>query len=424
MNIVFIFITAKEVTKILLNPLFLAIIMFSGLDLYACPIFFHAYQLDRNIGKENIQRNTLSFYVLDAANKTWHRQPLQINAVDKFGNIDFDSKFHGPEFELNHFDRLAIAKNSLTTTRWKKSKNKPCDSKKVYEISISGKYGYIFQCKKALEPESYLIDYDEKNRTVFSPRYTYIHDDSNHLSFTKIKFKQKKKSIQDLVAFDAEQLIFADVKNFFSMSFRADDVSATLQKKIDGQLGMIGLLQFYLRILFFKIELALTPEVQFYEESIFMPMSLFSPVDAKKYLNEGSGIFYSWKSPEDIKWFPSQKNIPFYAGKSKFHKMDKTYCRGRRCFFELTGLVGEEMVTLSFSIDRSLANLNFYPQFITDFSGVNKIYDRKISKSPEKRMGVFFETSSLPEGNHYWDFWITFSQNLRGCQLRPRIVKL
>ncbi len=104
------------------------------------------------------------------------------------------------------------------------------------------------------------------------------------------------------MAKDSDLLIVGDVKKFFTLTFDSDDIDAKITHKRQGPLGLMGGLEFYLKILAFRINLELLPEANFFQDALFMPMSMTLPVNAAKYLRRGSGIYYSWLNDKDTQW--------------------------------------------------------------------------------------------------------------------------
>lgn len=354
--------------------------------------------------------------------QSWQSIPIQINKGNREGALDFNIQENSGEKNLRPFDRIALHPNHFGDL-WDQKGVLPCKTSHLgSQISSSGRHAYLFFCEEEALAIPSDITYDEKLREVHAPGYHYIHDEYNHLSFDAIKLEFGNKHLP--IALDAEQLIRADVKNFFTMDFDAGDIRANLSHQLPGSVGLLGLLRFYLKILFFKIELALTPEVQFYEDSLYMPMSLHSPVEADSYLNPGSGIFYTWKSPKDVSWDFDRSRMPRFIAKEVYHKDWKAYCGRKRCAFTLVGNAYGRSIGMDFQIDRRLAEMNFYPQLITDMNVVNRSFDDKISEDLAYRIGVFFETSRLPKGDHFWDFWISLNRGKAECPAPLRLKSL
>ena len=405
-----------------LTIVLLSSILLCAVNAVACPVFMRAYQMPGFYISTPVHRRQLAAFTWKQK-IGWQQQPIQINALDPAGNIDFKSIRHGPEHGLRLMDRLTFSKEIINGDYWSQKEKAPCDFIHSSQVMNNQRYLYLFVCKKKQPIFQSPIRFDEKQRIVASDAYQYLYDENNQLSFREITMQGKQSSSWEKIAFNAEQVILADVKRFFTLKFDASDVSAKLLKKVSGSTSLIGLLQFYLKILFFKIELSLTPEVQFYEDSLYMPMSLFSPVEAKEYINKGSGIFYSWQSPASVQWDIEGAEIPRFVKPKEFSQISKKFCNDKYCRFSLSGKTKQNKFELNFSIQKNIADLKFYPQLITDFSKINDAFDETITKSSQNRIGVFFETSQLPKGNHYWDFWIRFDDLKGQCPAKVKLTR-
>ena len=397
--------------------IFLLLCAFHPSFSFSCPSFVYAYQVPFK-KKFLYRRGQISLWTFKEGK--WLQLPLQINAGYRDGSLEFNPKENAVGHKLRTYDRFVFDSEKFSVSRWD-LKKAPCQGKVVQVRSGKG-YGYLAFCRGMRKVHSLNITYDEKKRLVRSSSYLYKHDSRNHLSFEEIRTIREGSEL--LVASHAEQIIQADVKNFFTMTFDASDIRASISNQLPGSVGLLGLLKFYLKIFFFSIELALTPEVQFFDDSLYMPMSLHSPVDANSMLNVGSGVFYTWKSPPYFSWDFQASRVPIFGGKGEFHESKLAYCKGSRCSYKLLGRSEGEVIELSFSIDRRLVKLNFYPQLITDMSFVNKEFDDEISENPQGRIGVYFESSQLPKGDHFWDFWISLAGEKKRCPVPVSLKSL
>jgi hypothetical protein len=194
-------------------------------------------------------------------------------------------------------------------------------------------------------------------------------------------------------------------------------------------MGLMGGLKFYLRILYFKIKMSLMPEVNFFDDSVFMPMILTLPVDAKKYLRRGSGIYYTWLGDKDTEWLWDRSELetldlavldPKFEGAARMPS--EKYCNRSKCRYKILGRNHGRLFALHFEISRKAAELGFFPRLIRDVPAVEKIIKHPVSRYPaQNRIGVYFETALMPEGEHSWDFWIHFPEDEKGvCQVNVR----
>lgn len=394
------------------------LIVFNTSTGFSCPAIFLANSIPYK-NKYEFQRKNISLYAFERG--LWVQKAIQFNDIKSDGTINYDLKANRLKAALKPSDRIVVHPQSFSKKAPSGVKF-PCSSTKMIELRNGRSYGYLVFCKdeqKQLDPQ---IHYNAEERILQANRYSYSHDSSNHLNFKSINLKINRSD--ETIAYDAEQLIRADVKNFFTMNFKAGDVTASLEKDFTGSVSYLALLRFYLKILFFSIDISLTPEVHFFRDSLYMPMSLYSPVNAQRYLNKGSGIFYSWKTSPKLEWSKSKSKMPRFIAKGKYHKEFKSYCRRKYCTFTLQGLLDKQDIRMIFSIDQSLVEKKFYPQVYWDMQKPIDSFEEDLSDDPQGRMGVFFETSQLPKGGHFWDFWVSMGKNYRYCPISIRLKSL
>src|SRR5690606_36012866 len=138
------------------------------------------------------------------------------------------------------------------------------------------------------------------------------------------------------------------------MRFDSDDIVSQLEATRLGPVGDLANLSFFLKILFFKIRMSLTTSVGFYEDSGHIPMMVNIPVDARKYLNPGSGILYSWEVPEAAATGKSTISMPSLSpkevGKGHAHisKAGLAYCAKKTCLYKYSVDVDGRTLSMDF----------------------------------------------------------------------------
>ncbi len=370
---------------------------------------------------ENIRRDRVSLYTFDG--KGWDALAVQLDPLDRDGALVFPKDKNWVKDEVNFMDRLSfdisrfskrydqeVAKSSLSAL--------PCGAKEIIELEYQGRYAYLMPCEP--DPKAQKVRpvlHDHQLRTVKSADYSYTYTASNHLVFDDIKVAGAKESKTFVpVAKESDLLIVGDVKNFFTLYFDSSDIDAEIKYERQGPMGLMGGMEFFLRIMAFKIDLQLLPEVNFFEDSMFMPMMMTLPVDAKKYLRRGSGIYYSWASADDVEWNWKESrlddlNLELLDPNSKLplSQPSERHCDQRYCLYTIVAKAKDRPFVMNFKINRKAADLGFFPQLIRDVPAAEKKIGHKLGRyKAEGRVAIYFETARLPKGTHTWDFWIYF----------------
>lgn len=413
------------------------LVFFVPQQLWSCPaqIFFDASLLKG----EAIARSSLKLYLYTPASSqaphSWQSLPLQVDPMSEDGKLLFFPDENWRKQGLTPMDRLAFGVDRWGD-RWFNRKEPPCrGAQKVWELTYAGSqesYLYLASCPE--ESTGHTINpvqRDTQAGQVFSDLYRYRHDPRNQLLFEKIELRHPGRG-DLLLGFDADQFIRADVKNFFTMTFDADNVEARLEHERAGSMGMMSDLSFFLRIMFFKINLHLAPEIHFFPDAIYMPMVVYLPVDAPDHLHPGSGLYYTWKTTPGVRWDLSQSDIPLLdphhvKDLQKVRQVGLSFCRGDRCEYSLVGDVpGEGSFVILFRLPREMVARGFYPRYFQDAAATAQTLGWEVSsKTSSGRSGLFFESSGLAKGGHNWDFWIRFGKSRdEVMQLCRREVKI
>lgn len=385
-------------------------------SLLACPGLLLGQHLPfQNI--QNVRRDRLALYSFEG--REWKPIPLQIDPLDRDGALVFPKDANWMKDDLELMDRLSFPIDAFRK-RYEKAGSAvlPCGSRDLIELEFQKTYAYLMTCEPdpvSLQPRPVL--HDEDKRTVKSANYSYVYTKNNHLVFEDIKVAPTDpKQAMVPVAKDSDLLIVGDVKKFFTLYFDSSDIDAEIKYKRQGPMGLMGGMEFFLRILAFKIDLELLPEVNFFEDSMFMPMMMTLPVDAKTYLRRGSGIYYSWASAPDVEWLWNESrlddlNLDLLDPNTRLplNRPNPKRCDSRYCLYTIVAKAKGRPFVMNFKIARKAANLGFFPQLIRDVPAAEKKIGHKLGRFPAAgRIAIYFETARLPKGTHTWDFWIYF----------------
>lgn len=370
---------------------------------------------------EAVRRDRLALYTYDGAR--WTPIPLQLDPLDRDGALVFPKDAHWSKDDLSPMDRLSFnidrfGKRYDAAAKKSQISSLPCGTRELVELQYQAGYAYLMTCEPdPIANQSRPVSHDETRRTVRSADYSYQYTKSNHLVFEGIQVAAANGSKAMIpVAKDSDLLIVGDVKKFFTLYFDSSDIDAEIKYKRQGPMGLMGGMEFFLRIMAFKIDLQLLPEVNFFEDSMFMPMMMTLPVDAKTYLRRGSGIYYSWASEPDVEWLWKESrldelNLAMLDPNSKLplNQPSEKHCDQRYCLYTIVAKAKGRPFVMNFKINRKAADLGFFPQLIRDVPAAEAKIGHKLGQFPgQGRVAIYFETARLPKGTHTWDFWIYF----------------
>lgn len=388
---------------------FCPLILLSPNALAGCPGFLTGRHVIGGVRPSLIpKRSDLRLFVSTQNGKALEL-PLQIDPIDKNGKIKFYTSNLWRQQPLNRRDRIALPVEKFSSSG--KPKVSGCEIFLAKLVSNKGKSAYLFSCKK--RPQVVwppVITHNEDRGAVIAPFYRYQYAAYNHLLFTQLNVAYDRTFYYPYIAASkSDQLIIADIPYFFKMQFGARDFDARIINKRAGAIALVGQLSFILKILLFEIDLELSPEVSFFKESVYIPMIMHLPVNARKYLNSGSGLYYSWLTGGDLNWNIGLSKMPLRKSGAA-----EAYCHSNACHFNLIGELGLKLLILDFIIPRKLVVKGFYPQWVPSLAAEEEQIKSSLSgEEPHKRrVAVYFETSGLDKGSHGWDFWLRVGQSL------------
>lgn len=223
------------------------------------------------------------------------------------------------------------------------------------------------------------------------------------------------------VAEDSDLLIRVDIRNFFSFSFTKSDILSRMRHHELFPQSALASLGFYLKVLFFKLEMSLTTDVAFYDSSANIPMIITLPYSGRKYLHRKSGVLYSWLIKRDSGTYSTSTNMKLFSPSyltndlTAHTKRGLENCEADLCKYTISYNIDERTFSLHFILKRSLVERGFYPSLVTNstlHSDDMKWPHPTDQKTP--RSGLYFEVSDLDEGEHKWDFWLELSDDSSG----------
>jgi hypothetical protein len=393
----------------------LAVVVFSLLvpaQVFSCPAYLNRDSFTPDLPSQ--ARNTFALFTWSGSE--WTQHPLQIDPANRDARLlFFDDGEQFQDWELSAKDRISFLMDRFDK-RVGSSVTPPCKTDFIYEIKdTNGKYVYLAACDKDMTSGfvvEHPIVHDKDQLTVKAKFYDYKYHEQNHMMFDDILVRPP--GVEPFSAGgDSIQRIRADVKRFFTLNFTNDDVESKLIRTRGGPLALLGQLTFFLRILFFKIDLQLQTVVSFFEDSVHMPLTINMPVDTSKRTNPGTGMIFSWQVPEGVVWDQKLSTMPVANAeviKKGFKALGKTglkNCRGSSCFFSLVGTLKGFQWSTEFKIPRRLVQSGFFPMFMADTSKtlVDVGWDKE-GQYGENQVGIYYETSGLTKGQHDFDFWI------------------
>lgn len=414
---------------------FYYVLIHPPLQAIECPGYIYGSEISKKfVGQPS--RNIRLFS--NDADQTLTERPIHIIPLDRYQVLtkspESQTGNRGADATLSIHDRLIISPKSLGPRLSKGTSSAqnflPCKAKWVQEISSSSgqEFAYLAYCRgsRKIRGKQPVIS-NTKLSTINSSFFNFKHAPDNILLFDNISLKGPNG--WQTVGKSADLWLHLDVRNFFSLDLDKSDLSAKLVDLVAGPYGLIHRLNFYIHILFFKIDLEMSTLFSFYEKSGHSPIVMNVPVNAWEHLHPGSGIFLNW-DPANTKFVNQEtrysipKASPGHIKKGFLEsgKLIKNQCQAGQCRFDLNTKAGDLYFRVQVNIPEKHARRGLVPQRVDDGYTFVKAMDWDEDPDfPHKRVGIFFDNTGLPTGTHPIDYWfypISKPTDPRGCPVR------
>lgn len=402
----------------------------------ACPAYLNAQALPPST--TGIRRNLKAFVIetKDNGERTWKRVGLQVDPLDENGVLRSEAEGQPALLDqaMTALDRIVIRRESFGA-QLQAGDKAPCAAEKAVVLQNpdqKDKFAYLAFCSDAEEFAAYPapVTINPTLMKIAGPRFEYDYYPNNQLLYRSLIAKGPQQS--DVAAESADVNIHMDIRRFFTMNFTNKNVESYVMASRSGEVGTTGSINFFLRMLFFKIDLKMATTVGFFEDSGHIPTMIDVPRDAPKMLNPGSGLLYLWttKAASFDQSNPSQ-TMPFakpesiLAGWENHAQNGLVYCKQDKdiCNFRLRGSVIGQKFGLDINIPKHLVARGFYPVWVPDVATFKK--DMKWNSSPSDApgvVGVYFENGGLLKGQYKLDQWLRIGSEQDIASVCPRAV--
>jgi hypothetical protein len=399
-------------------------------DCVSCPSFVTTKSLPGWVQESNAQDIRLVAYNPVANSSTSSQEiPLQVDPIQRDGSLDTKRNSQS-NFSVAEFDRFVFdAKNFGAKAPSKEILI--CGGTNTVEIESrettdsNKKFAYLVDCRgsKGLARTKFPqpVDHKTSELNISSTSFDYHYLPTNQLLFRSLKTKTERGDLLT-ASRNSDFLFHLDLKRFFTLSFTNKDVESYVEATRSGPLGISGHINFYLRLLMFKIDLKLATLASFYEDSANIPMIVDVPKSGTTTLNPGSGMFYSFK-PDGIEIdlaasrhpFPEIRPEEIKAGAKSITSTGLKNCGPSVCTYDMQGRVESKYFSLQITVPRPAVEQGFFPILVTKVEDFKQKMNLKTTDTDEPgRVGFYYENSGLEKGRFTMDYWLTLTSSLQG----------
>ena len=217
------------------------------------------------------------------------------------------------------------------------------------------------------------------------------------------------------VARDANLLLYLDLKGLPTFKLTRENMSAQTNQIFRGGVGQMHDISFYLHLFFMKIDLSMRTLFSFFSSAAHAPIKVKVPMDAPDHLYPGSGIMLHWRFDNArFDLAHKQRNTPLanpkVVQKGFLHTKNLTQCEKTNCRFIIPAILAGKAANFQIVIPQKFVHLGFFPQLVLDPYQFAKDMDWGEDQGLKNRVGVFFDISGLPAGEHTIDHWFSLTK--------------
>jgi hypothetical protein len=403
-----------------------------------CPAYLGADKVPAATGSLRRQLKLFAVEVLPSGGRRWINLPMQVDALDEKGVLKQNPI--GQELKnlpIEASDRINMRREDFGF-KAVASDGAPCETKKGLELQNPesvGKFAYLVQCKNdevyaKIHPHP--VSINPVLHKITAPQFEYDYQPNNQLMYKNMVAKGKHPFPPTIAVANSDVNIHLDMRKFFTMDFNNNNVESYVRNYNSGPVGMVGSIDFFLRLLFFKIDLKMATTVGFYKDSGHIPTIVDVPRDAPKMLNPGSGLMYLWTTKaasfdqsNPIKTMPFIQPAVVLSGWENHAKTGLNYCVGSECVFRLRGKVVGESFGLDINVPRDVVARGFFPAWVPNVAKFKK--DMKWDDDPKEGpdvVGIYFENGGLLKGQYKLEQWLRIGPEESISTSCPRKVNI
>jgi hypothetical protein len=289
--------------------------------------------------------------------------------------------------------------------------------------------GIYFGQAPALSPKKYVV-FNRDQALVHTSRYRYQFDQKNWLVARKVEVAKGEGpgAIYEPVLDTTTFYLKGDLKYFITVEANHRSIESDLEAWKSGPIRSIVRVSFHYNLLKLKLELGMYTEISFFSNAVNLPAVIYSPIDGRKSLNDGSGMYYGLALRDNPKDYNIETNMQTFVPPTA-NRGQKILESGKDLLGKIISKVSEnDSPSASYWIsmqgkDRSIF-FEIAPSSELHESGLMpKIYrEEKSSLELKSRdnnviaplgqspvnLGIWFDATKLRDGEHMMGFRLFF----------------
>lgn len=289
--------------------------------------------------------------------------------------------------------------------------------------------GIYFGTAPAVSTKKYVV-FNREEALVHTSRYRYQFDQKNWLVARKVEVAKGEGpgAVYEPVLETTTFYMKGDLKYFVTVEANHRSIESELEAWKTGPIRTIIRVSFHYNFLKLKLELGMYTEISFFSNAVNLPAIVYSPIDGRKSLNPGSGMYYGLALRDNPKDYVIETNMAGYtpesdstgkkileSGKSLLNKiMGDQPANARSSENYWVSMQGTDR-SIFFEITPSpeLRTAGLSPQLYREEKAAAELKGRDndvvlpLGKSPVN-VGIWFDATKIGDGEHMMGFRIFF----------------
>ncbi len=284
--------------------------------------------------------------------------------------------------------------------------------------------GVFFSSPPSFSSKKYVV-FNRTDALVHTSRYKYQFDNRNWLVAKSIEIAKQEQNPSDYekVLDSTTFYMKGDLKYFITLEVNHRSIDSSLEAWKSGPIRSLVRVSFFYRVLRLKVELNMYTEISFFSNAIYLPAIMYNPIDGRKSLNPGSGMYYGLALKDNPSQYAIDSNMNSYdpssggfidAGKGLLSKVlpgEDTNTKEKLYWISAQGL--GRSIYLEISPSADLIKNGVAPTFYRENRAASEIVSRDndkarpLGKSPVN-LAVAFDATKFSEGEHIMGFRLFF----------------
>lgn len=286
--------------------------------------------------------------------------------------------------------------------------------------------GIYFQTPPAVSDRKYVV-FNRHDALVHTSRYKYQFDQRNWLVAKKVEVatSDTQPVTYEPVVDSSTFYMKGDLKYFITVEANHRSIDSELEAWRSGPIRSLVRVSFYYRLLKLKIELGMYTEISFFSNAVYLPAIMYNPIDGRKSLNPGSGMYYGLSLRDNPKEYTVETNMEMFSASTS----DNLISSGRHFFNRIVGKKTDAKasqglywisaqgkgrslymeITPSIDLQKNGVAPQWYQEqkSSAEMQGRNNDEVLPLGKSPVN-LGVVFDATKFSEGEHIMGFRLFF----------------